>query len=45
MDGASDGDRAPITIAPTPANQQDPFPLQELREIRRLLADALAADH
>ena len=43
--GASDGgDGAPIRVAPTPATQQDPFPLQELREIRRRLADALAAD-
>jgi DNA-binding transcriptional MerR regulator len=38
-------DSEPVTpVAPTPAMQHSPFPLEELRAIRRTLADALAAD-
>jgi DNA-binding transcriptional MerR regulator len=39
--GAED---APAPVAPAPANQHSAFPLDELRAIRRTLADALAAD-
>ena len=31
-----------VAVAPTPANQHSPFPYEELREIRRMLAEALA---
>jgi DNA-binding transcriptional MerR regulator len=41
--GVPDGDGAAI-VAPTPANQHSPFPYQELRDIRGMLAAALAAD-
>ena len=34
---------APVTpVAATPATQHDPYPLEELRALRRTLADALA---
>ena len=33
---------APPPVAPTPANQHAAFPAEELRALRRLLADALA---
>jgi DNA-binding transcriptional MerR regulator len=35
-------DHAIAAVAPTPANQHSAFPFEELREIRRMLADALA---
>ena len=37
------GESAPAAPAasPTPANQHDPFPAEELRALRKLLADAL----
>jgi len=35
---------APEPVAATPATQHAAFPLEELRAIRRTLADALAAD-
>ena len=36
---------APMTAAaPTPANQHAPFPAEQLRAIRKLLADALMED-
>lgn len=38
------GEESPAPIAPTPATQHSPFPLEELRALRRTLADALAAD-
>jgi DNA-binding transcriptional MerR regulator len=37
------GGAAPeVAVAPTPANQHDPFPAEPLRAIRDALADALA---
>ena len=45
--GASERDPGEATVAvtaPTPANQRSMFPFEELREIRRLLAEALEAD-
>jgi DNA-binding transcriptional MerR regulator len=39
---SDDAADAAVPIAPTPATQHDPFPLEELRAIRRTLADALA---
>jgi DNA-binding transcriptional MerR regulator len=39
-----DGEAMVAVTAPTPANQRSMFPFEELREIRRLLADALTAD-
>jgi DNA-binding transcriptional MerR regulator len=42
--GASDGDTGEAAVAatgPTPANQHGEFPLEQLRAIRRTLADAL----
>jgi DNA-binding transcriptional MerR regulator len=33
---------APAPAAPTPANQHDPFPVEELRQLRQALARALA---
>jgi DNA-binding transcriptional MerR regulator len=38
------GEAAVAATGPTPANQHGLFPFQELREIRRLLADALVED-
>ncbi|MGE0178756.1 MAG: MerR family transcriptional regulator [Sphingomonas sp.] len=39
----SDGEDPPVaSVAATPATQHDPFPLEELRALRRTLADALA---
>ena len=35
------GEVAPPVIAPTPANQQDPFPAEALRALRRSLVEAL----
>ena len=34
-----------MPVAPTPATQHSPFPLEELRAIRASLAQALAADY
>jgi len=44
--GAPDGEAGEAAVAatgPTPANQHDPLPLEELRAIRRTLAEALEA--
>lgn len=38
------GEEPAAPVAATPATQHSPFPLEELRAIRRTLADALAAD-
>ncbi|MGQ0660044.1 MerR family transcriptional regulator [Sphingosinicella sp.] len=40
----SNGEAAPEPVAATPSAQHAAFPLEELRTIRRTLADALAAD-
>ena len=37
------GEAPPAATAPTPANQHSGFPTEELRAIRKMLADALAA--
>jgi DNA-binding transcriptional MerR regulator len=44
--GSADRDPPQLAVAtaPTPANQHSLFPFQELREIRRLLAQALDED-
>ncbi|HYE26848.1 MAG TPA: MerR family transcriptional regulator [Allosphingosinicella sp.] len=42
--GVADGDSAEAAVAatgPTPANQHNPFPLEQLKAIRRTLAEAL----
>jgi DNA-binding transcriptional MerR regulator len=39
--GAAVGEAAVAAVAPTPANQHDPFPADALRALRRTLADAL----
>ena len=38
------GEAAVAATGPTPANQHNPFPAEELRAIRKLLADALAEE-
>jgi DNA-binding transcriptional MerR regulator len=38
------GEEPAAPVAATPATQHSPFPLEELRAIRRTLADTLAAD-
>jgi DNA-binding transcriptional MerR regulator len=35
------GEAAPVATGPTPANQQDPFPAEALRALRRALVEAL----
>ena len=40
----SRGEEPTVPVAATPATQHAAFPLEELRAIRRMLADALAAD-
>jgi DNA-binding transcriptional MerR regulator len=40
--GDGGGDEAAVAAAPTPANQHAPFPAEQLRAIRRTLAEALA---
>jgi DNA-binding transcriptional MerR regulator len=39
--GAPATDGPPAAVAPAPANQQSAFPAEELRAIRKTLADAL----
>jgi DNA-binding transcriptional MerR regulator len=41
-DSPAEAAPAPGPVAPTPANQHDPYPLEELRELRQALARALA---
>ncbi|MDB5670612.1 MAG: MerR family transcriptional regulator [Alphaproteobacteria bacterium] len=41
---ADPGEKSVGATGPTPANQHSAFPFEELREIRRMLADALEAD-
>ena len=41
---ADPGEIAVAATGPTPANQHSAFPFEELREIRGVLADALASD-
>jgi DNA-binding transcriptional MerR regulator len=41
---ADPGEIAVVATAPTPANQHAAFPIDELAEIRRMLAEALAND-
>ena len=41
---APPGEAAVGATGPTPANQHAPFPAERLREIRKLLADALAEE-
>ena len=43
--GSGDGEQAPApTPAPAPAAQPSPFPTGQLREVRRMLVDALESD-
>jgi len=37
----SAGEQASAPVAPTPANQHDPFPAEELRALRKTLVEAL----
>ena len=39
--GGADSAAALVATAATPANQHDPFPVEDLRAIRQILADAL----
>ena len=39
--GAAPGEAASPVASPTPANQQDPFPAEALRALRRSLVEAL----
>ena len=39
--GSGDAEAAVAATGATPANQHDPFPAEELRALRQLLADAL----
>jgi DNA-binding transcriptional MerR regulator len=41
----SQGEEAVQATGPTPANQHEPFPSEELRRLRQTLADALAETH
>jgi DNA-binding transcriptional MerR regulator len=43
-DGRAAGEAAVAATGPTPANQHPPFPADQLRAIRRILADALAEE-
>ena len=40
--GGGEGEKAVAATAPTPATQHSAFPVEQLRAIRRTLADALA---
>jgi DNA-binding transcriptional MerR regulator len=42
--GGAAAETAPAAVAPTPANQHALFPADQLRAIRKMLADALAGE-